>query len=406
MQNTRRHLLGAALAAPALATAAAPSARAGAGNKATAAFNFSPQRLGQALKAMVDTGRAAGVSAVVWQGGSERYFGAFGLADREARRPMARNTLVRIWSMTKPVASAALMQLWDAGRFRLDDPVSAYLPEFKSMRVHDAKGERPAERPILVRDVLRHTAGLTYGSDDGPAEKAFEAADPFGKSPTLAAFSRNVAALPLVHEPGMAWHYGTAIDIVARLVEVLAGQPFDAYLEQHVLQPLGMRETAFVVPAALQGRMAATYEFAAGQPPKRANDIPFTFATGGAGLVAPIDDYLRFGRMMLAEGQLDGTRVLSAATVRTMMANHLDPAIQPRHFLTSPGMGYGLGASVRIAPTVAGEAPSMVGEYSWGGMASTLHWVDPANQLVAVFFAQKLPFDNDLHNDFRRAVYG
>lgn len=405
---SRRRLLGAAaLAAPAV-TAAAPGGPGTGQAAAKLLARPSPRRIGQALQRMVDEGRAAGVSAVVWQDGAERFFGAFGLADREARRPMARDTLVRIWSMTKPVASAALMRLWDAGRFRLDDPLGLHLPEFKAMQVHadDGRGQRPAERPILVRDLLRHTAGLTYAMEDGPADRAFRAADPFGSSPDLVAFSRKVAALPLRHEPGTAWHYGTATDILARLVEVLAGEPFDAHVRRELLGPLGMRETDWSLAPALRGRMAATYQFPAGRPPQREPEVPPGFATGGAGLIGPMDDYLRFARMLLGEGQLDGVRLLRPATVRLMLADHLDPAIRPRHFLSSPGLGFGLGGSVRIAPPTAEEAPGMVGEYSWGGMASTLFWIDPANRLAVVFFAQKLPFDDGLHAELRRAVYG
>ncbi|MFX1679431.1 serine hydrolase [Mitsuaria sp. CC2] len=371
-------------------------------------MSISPKRIERMLRGVVADGRAVGVSAVVWQGGTERYFGAFGLADREARQPMARDTLARIWSMTKPVASVALMRLWDAGRFRLDDPIALYLPEFKNMRVHadDGRGERPAERPILVRDVLRHTSGLTYAMEDGPADRAFRAANPLETSRDLAAFSRAVAALPLRHEPGTAWQYGTSTDIVARLVEVLGDEPFDAHVRRHILRPLGMKETDWTQPDAVKDRRAATYRFGADGPAQREPEVPFLFASGGAGLIGPIDDYLRFARMLLGEGQLDGVRVLRPATVKLMLVDHLDPAIAPRHFLKSPGIGFGLGGSVRIAPTTADEPASRVGEFSWGGAASTLFWVDPANQLAVVFFAQKFPFDEALHKDVRRAVYG
>jgi len=369
---------------------------------------LSPQRIERALKLMVSDGRAAGVSAVVWQGGAERYFGAFGQSDVEARRPMARDTLARIWSMTKPVASVALMRLWDEGRFRLDDPLSTYLPEFKSMRVaaDERGGERPAQRPILVRDILRHTSGLTYDMEDSAADRAFRAAQPFEKSPDLASFSRAVAALPLRHEPGTAWHYGTSTDIVARLVEVLSGEPFDVHVRQRILQPLGMKETDWVQPADRRSRLAATYRFPAGEKPQREADMSFAFATGGAGLIAPMDDYLRFARMLLGEGALEGVRVLRPTTVRLMMTDQLDPALAPRHFMRSAGVGFGLGGSVRIAPALATEPPGVVGEFSWGGAASTLFWVDPANQLAVVFFVQKMPFDEQLHLELRRAIYG
>lgn len=231
---SRRLVLGAALAVPAAAVSAASMSETVAAAVAAAAaaaaarpagasallLKLSPKRLERTLRGMVADGRAAGVSALVWQDGKERWFGAYGLADREANRPMARDTRARIWSMTKPVATVALMQLWDEARFRLEDPLSDYLPEYKAMQVHadNGQGPRPAQRPILVRDILRHTSGLTYDMGEAPADLAFRAAAPFEKAPDLAAFSRMVAALPLQHEPGTAWHYGTSTDIVARLV--------------------------------------------------------------------------------------------------------------------------------------------------------------------------------------------
>ena len=413
---TRRRLLGVALAAPAAVVATPSTATAAVVNAATGrpstapppVFTVASKRIERALQRMVSEGRVAGVSAAVWQGGAERYFGAFGQADVEAKRPMARDTLARIWSMTKPVACVALMRLWDEGRFRLDDPIATYLPEFKSMRVAaDERGpERPAQRPILVRDVLRHTSGLTYDMEDSAADRAYRAAQPFEKSPDLATFSRTVAALPLRHEPGTAWHYGTSTDIVARLVEVISGEPFDVHVRQRILQPLGMKETDWVQPADRKPRLAATYRLAAGEKPQREVDFNFSFATGGAGLIAPLDDYLRFARMLLGEGELEGVRVLRPTTVRLMMVDQLDPSMAPRHFMRSAGVGFGLGGSVRIAPALAAEAPGTVGEYSWGGAASTLFWVDPANQLAVVFFAQKMPFDEQLHLELRRAIYG
>lgn len=401
---SRRRLLAAGLAAPAAsaATTLLPPV------SPSVAWRLSPERLDQALQRMVADGRAAGASALVWQAGAERYFLAVGHADREAGRPMARDTLARIWSMTKPVASVALMQLWEQGRFRLDDPLGRYLPEFQAMRVHadDGRGERPAERPILVRDILRHTSGLTYGMQDGPADRAFRAANPIVKARSLAEFSRLVAALPLRHEPGTAWQYGTSTDIVARLVEVLAGEPFGAHVRRHLLLPLGMADTDWTVPDERRGRLAATYHMAEGQPMRREPDPTRAFATGGEGLIAPIDDYMRFARMLLGEGALDGVRVLRASTVRLMLTDQLDPAIQPRHFMTRPSVGFGLAGAVRTANAAPGEPPGMVGEFSWSGMASTLFWIDPAHALAVVFFTQKLPFDASLHMEMKRAVYG
>lgn len=187
---------------------------------------------------------------------------------------------------------------------------------------------------------------------------------------------------------------------------MLSGKPFDDYVRRRVLQPLGMFSTDWMVPEADRSRMAATYRFEAGKPPRREPDVPYTFASGGAGLIGTIDDYLRFARMLLAEGELEGTRILRPTTVRLMATDQLDPMIAPRHFMKSDGVGVGLGGSVRIWPPEGDEPPGTVGEFSWGGAASTLYWIDPANRLAVVFFVQKLPFDDGLHRDLRVAVYG
>jgi len=406
---SRRHLLHATLLAPAAAIASPPAPQHATPPSRQDRLRLDARRLDTTLRGFVAQGRAVGVSALVWQDGATRYFGAAGHADRETQRPMTRETPVRIWSMTKPIAAFALMRLWEAGRFRLDDPLALHLPEFERMRVHadDGRGERPAQRSILVRDLLRHTAGLTYGMSDGPADRAFRAADPFAKSRDLAAFTRAVAALPLRSEPGTEWHYSTAVDVQSRLVEVLAGEPFDVHVQRQVLQPLGMTRTGWQAPADAP-RIATTYFHAEDGTVRREPEPPQGFATGGFGLIAPIDDYLRFARCLLGEGQLDGVRLLQPATVRLMMTDQLDPAITHRHFLPEKGqMGFGLGGAVRVAPPAsADEARGSVGEYYWDGMASTLFWVDPAHALAVVFFTQKLPYDFSLHRELRRAVYG
>jgi CubicO group peptidase (beta-lactamase class C family) len=367
-------------------------------------------RIDRQLADFVAHGRVAGASALVWQDGRERYFGAHGFADREAGRRMERGTLAYIYSMTKPVTGVALMQLWEQGRFGLDDPLARHLPEFAEVQVleKDPAGRlvrRPPARPIVVRDILRHTAGLSYGSGDAPADEAWRAADPFMASANLTEFSRRVAALPLVFDPGAQWRYSAGVDIQSALIERLSGLPFETYVAQNVFQPLGMAKTGWRAP---QGSTPATiYSPGAGGLVPQPRPV-FRFASGGAGLISTLDDYMRFARMLLGEGSLDGTRILKPSTVRLMATDHLDPRITERLFLPSKGsVGFGIDFAVRTAqPRSPDENRGAVGEFFWDGYATTLFWVDPANRLAAVFFVQKTPFDGTLHRDFRAAVYG
>ena len=381
-------------------------------------------RIDRALAAMVADGRAAGASALVWQGGRERYFGTAGFADREAKRPMARDTLAQIFSMTKPVTGVALMQLWEQGRFGLDDPLSRYLPEFAEMKVYtgkDAAGApilKPASRPILIRDMLRHTAGFVYRTHDLPAGVAAGGPEPLDPSVDLAEFGRRLARLPLLYEPGERWHYSSAVDVQALLVEKLSGMPLESYVRRHILDPLGMRETGWTQPEERFARLAATYvrdaaKGALTRQPDAATraqnfDPARRLTMGGSGLVSSIDDYMRFARMLLGKGTLDGVRILKPSTVRLMATDHLDARVKERHFLPGKGaVGFGFDFAVRVAqPQSPEENRGAVGEFFWDGAQSTLFWVDPANDLAAVFFVQSVPFDGTLHRDIRKAVYG
>jgi len=414
-----RKFVLAAVAASLLCAEAAP-AIAGPAQvaEAPASVKIDKTRIDAALEAMVESGRAVGVSAVVWQGGQERYFGAAGMADREAAKPMRRDTLVQIFSMTKPVTGVALMQLWEQGKFGLDDPLSRYLPAFADMKVSDGKGGlRPAARPILIRDVLRHTAGFSYGWGGDPADAAFRAADPLNLKNDLTEFGRRLATASLLYDPGEQWNYSAAVDVQALLVETLSGQPFEAYVRAHILDPLGMKETGWTQPESAFARLAATYNKGPDGKLARQSDAETRamnfdpsrrLTMGGAGLVGPIDEYARFSRMLLNGGALDGVRLLSPSTVRLMATDHLDARVTARSWLPSKGtVGFGFDFAVRKSqPQTAEEHRGAVGEFFWDGRETTLFWVDPANQLTAVFFVQTYPFDTTLHRDFRAAVYG
>lgn len=393
---------------PALAQTAAP-------------LSLDLKRIGTALSGMVDDGRAAGVSVLIWKDGREAYFGSAGFADREAGRRMTRDTIAQIYSMTKPVTGVALMQLWERGKFALDDPLSRYLPEFESIRVYagkDAAGspiDRAPARPISVRDVMRHTAGFAYGPGSTPAHDAYVKADPLALNIDLVEMGKRLAKVPLLFDPGTRWSYSIAVDVQALLAEVLAGQKFSEYVRQHVLEPLAMRETAWRQPDDRLPRLAAMYRFDAGklthQPgdtTRRLNFQDNRLTPGGFGLASTVDDYMRLARMLLNGGELDGARLLKPSTVRLMSTDQLDARITERDFLPGKGsVGFGLDFAVRVSqPKKPEESRGAVGEFFWDGAASTLFWVDPANHLAAVFFTQKMPFDGTLHRDIRAAIYG
>ena len=372
---------------------------------------------------MVGDGRAVGASALIWKNGREVYFGTAGYADREAKRPMRRNTLVQIWSMTKPVTGTAFMQLWEQGKFGLDDPLAKYLPEFAGIKVFagmDGAGNpllRPPSRPILIRDILRHTAGFAYGDGETYPEKTFAKADPLGLQNDLPEFGRRLATVPLMYDPGTQWRYSAAVDVQALLVEKLTGVPYENYVREHILEPLKMRETGWTQPEARYPRLAAAYEKGGDGKLQRMPDSRirlFNFdpsrrlTMGGGGLASSIDDYMRFARMLLNRGTLDGTRILKPSTVKLMSTDQLDPRVTERLWLPGKGNGgFGFDVFVRTGqPKTAEENRGAAGEFFWDGAWSTLFWVDPANNLAAVFLVQSAPFDGTLHRDFRRAVYG
>ena len=410
-----------AVGAIALATIAPVPARAGEATEAATGFSISRTRIDAALEKMVRDGRAAGVSVLLWKDGREVYFGKSGQADRENGMPMARDTIVQIYSMTKPVTGVALMQLWEQGRFGLDDPVARYLPEFANMQVYagtDANGVaqyRPASRPISIRDLMRHTAGFAGEGNETPAHEAFTLAKPSALDHDLAELGRRLARVPLLHDPGERWVYGISVDVQALLVEKLSGEPYAAYVQQHILAPLKMRDTAWRQPEANLARFAALYKRRDGKLERTGDAAARTLnfndnrlTPGAYGLASTLDDYMRFARMLLGRGELDGVRILKPSTVELMATDQLDPQVKDRQWLPGKGsVGFGFDFAVRkSAPQTAAENRGATGEFFWDGAASTLFWVDPANNLTAVYFAQVMPFDGTLHHDIREAVYG
>jgi CubicO group peptidase (beta-lactamase class C family) len=368
-------------------------------------------RLRPHFDAYVEDGRLPGWLAIVHRDG-ETHTESGGLRDIEARLPVEADTLWRIYSMTKPIASVAAMLLWEEGRFELKDPVARFLPEFASPRVYRggamAKIEtEPATEPIRMWHLLTHTSGLTYGFhhadpvDARYREAGFEWGTPPGMD--LAACSQAWAQLPLLFQPGSEWNYGVSTDVLGRVIEVISGQPLDEFLAARVLGPLGMVETGFYAHEPDHERLAALYTpdpetgRATRSPMSVAATRPPDCLSAGGGLVSSAADYLRFTRMLLGGGELDGVRLLGPRTLRLMTSNqlpgHADLEAYGRALFsetTFDGVGFGLGFSVVDDP-VAGRFTSSRGEFAWGGAASTAFWVDPAERMTVLFFTQLLP---------------
>ena len=373
------------------------------------------------LNAFVEAGDVAGVSALVFEGDQEVYFNAFGYADRENQIPMERNTIVKIYSMTKPVTGVALMTLWEQEAFELDDPVELYLPEFAGMEVYvglDEVGKvlvEPAKRPITIRDLTRHTAGFLNNDNVPGLSELLQQADTRNPENTLTMMAEKLASVPLWFHPGEQWEYGLCVDMQALVVERISGLRFDLYLREHILDPLGMFETRYLVPEADRDRFAAMYNRSEqGQldriPDSEAHAFNYQewpLKPGGYGLTSTIDEYMRFARMLQNKGTLENVTILDPKTIELMTTNHLSDSISERSWLPGKGqVGFGIDFAVRLRPPKADEKFGVIGEFFWDGAASTLFWVDPVNELTAVLFVQLRPFDQvGLHKGFREAVY-
>lgn len=368
-------------------------------------------RLSEKLAERVAAGHIPGASAIIVRHDRVAYQEVFGVRDPVAGDAMQADSLFRIYSMTKAIVSVALMMLWEEGRFLLNEPVSKYVPAFADQKVlveRDGKTELvPVHRPATVQDLLRHTSGLTYEfRGAGPVQKAYMDAKIYRRSQTNADQVEMLGKLPLLHQPGTAWEYSRSTDVVGRLVEIISGQSLGEFLDSRILKPLGMNESGFFVPAEKHNRLAQAFA----KDPEGNTDVSLLdvrekprFESGGGGMVAGTMDYARFLQMMLNNGELEGTRLLSRKTVELMTSDHLG-AVTGAPDLLTPGYGFGLGFSVR---KVAGEAPmpGSIGQYYWGGAAGTTFWVDPAERLFAVLMIQA-PAQREFYRVmFRDMVY-
>ena len=352
----------------------------------------------------IEEGKLAGTITLVARRGRIAHLQCQGKMDIEADKDMTEDTIFRIYSMTKPVTSTALMMLFEDGNFQLDDPVSRFIPAFKDLQVYGESGNKPVEREMTIRDLLTHTSGLTYSHvqsnrvDEMYRDQAVEQSD------DLDQMVEKLSSLPLIFTPGSRWSYSVATDVCGYLVQKISDIPFNEFLREQILDPLGMLDTDFHVPEDKVHRLAANY-----QHTKDDNmhlvDSPETSVylkhkslfSGGSGLVSTIHDYHRFGQMLLNKGEFDGVRILGRKTVELMTANHLPDngdltTMGQAVFGETPynGIGFGLGFSVMLNPATA-QILGSPGEFAWGGAASTYFFADPAEELLVILLTQLMP---------------
>ena len=390
-------------------------------------------RIGERMQAYVDSGEIPGALAMVMRRGKVVYSDEWGFADREKKVPMKPDTLFRIYSMTKPITGVGVMILHEEGHFQLTDPVAKYLPELAKLEVRDEEtntgtGEvtvhsHPARNPMTIRDLLRHTAGFTYGFfGNTEVDQMYREQGILWDDKDIAETVRKLGKGPLRYEPGTRWHYSVAVDVQGRLIEVLSGQPLDQFLKERIFEPLEMKDTSFTVPDEDWDRLAVLYS---PEGTGEGNDLFLTSEggikplapaqdranrnyregathfSGGGGLVSTATDYLRFAQMMLNGGQLDGERILSRKSVELMTTDHLGDIPG----LWSPGYGFGLGFAV-LTDVGATGALGSVGEYNWGGAAGTRFWVDPKEELIGIYMIQILPHTGlQYGTEFRSFTY-
>ncbi len=355
------------------------------------------------LQEYIDDGHLPGFLTVVAKNGKIVHFQPLGMRDVENKKPIEADTIFRIYSMSKPITSVAVMILYDEGKIKLDDPVEKYIPAFKNMKIfnkeqtetHDAKNK------MTIKHLLTHSSGLTYGWGNKPVDKHYAELKIFQKGSGLSDMVEKLAKIPLVFEPGERWNYGVSTDVLGYLVEVVSEMPFEKFLQTHIFQPLGMVDTAFSVPKAKVERFAALYRPTEAGGLRLARNVPLAtddltfFPSGGGGLVSTAADYLRFCQMLLNGGELEGVRILQADTVELMRHPHLQ---------YGKNGAFGLGFHV-VTRKDTEKNKRATGAYSWGGAAATTFWIDPANELVAVLMTQLLNNRHGFAGDFEKLIY-
>jgi CubicO group peptidase (beta-lactamase class C family) len=398
-----------------------------------AAVGFDPARLARVddhlRAAYIDSGKIPGCQVLVARHGRLAHASTLGVRDAERSTPVSDDTIWRFYSMTKPVTGVALLSLLEQGLYKLSDPVDRFIPEFRGLKVQErledgTKRLVDPQRPMTVRDALMHMTGIGYGPAGARLDLASIGTSAvgagLGKGATLQTLVERLAEAPLRFHPGTHWLYSWSTDVCARLVEAISGRSFDEYLQATIFEPLGMVDTGFWVPEDRADRLAALY---ARNPDKSLRLLddpeasrlrrPVSFTSGGGGLLGTASDYLRFAQMLANRGTLDGARILGPKTVDLMASNHLPGGGDMRSFafpggygeVGFDGMGFGLTVAVSKGP-VATQGLGSAGEYLWGGAASTIFWVDPAEELVVVFMTQLIPSGTfDFRGQLKSLVY-
>ena len=387
---------------------------------------FSSQRLSRVNKMMqgyIDDGKLASGLTMLARRGETFHFEPYGVLDLESGTPVERDTLFRIYSMTKPITSAAVMMLYEEGHFSLDDPVGKFIPELASMKVYDGMGETgmrlvDQQQPITIRHLLTHTSGLSYGfHQDSPIEQMYREANITDPDSTLQEMAEKLGKLPLVTQPGAKWRYSNATDVLGYLVEVVSGTPFDQYLQDNILDPLGMEDTSFYVAEENLDRLATVYGASTNgkiapldNPMVNRQLRPHTLFSGGGGLVSTGADYMHFCQMLLNGGVFGDQRLLAPKTVEMMRSNHLTDDLKPfavGQSMSSDTKGCGFGLGFRVVMDIAQHGIiGSNGIYSWGGAASTVFWIDPQEDLVAILLTQFMPSSYyPLRREFQIATY-
>src|SRR3954452_15446082 len=370
------------------------------------------QSMSDAFKREVDKGTLPGATVMVARRGQIGWFDAIGRQAPGAAAPMAHDTIFRIFSMTKPIVSVAIMTLIEDGHFLLSDPVSKFIPEFAEQKVgveHNGKLELVApNRPMTVQDLLRHTSGITYDhTGNGLVQQLYQQSRLRSRKISNAEHAVMVAGMPLICQPGAEWNYSRSTDILGRIIEVVSGKSLGAFLTERILAPLQMAETAFHTGEENAGRLAEAFP----NDPWTGGKIQLfdmlekpAMESGGGGLLSTTMDYARFSQMLLGGGTLDGNRIIGRKTLELMASNHLDPSVKIGGALLQPGHGFGLGFAVRTHEGMAPFAGS-VGQFLWSCMAGTFFWIDPAEELFAVFMSQGPGQRVYLRDQVRSLVY-
>lgn len=378
------------------------------------------QTIDSQLQSYIDSGQLQGIVTYVSRKGQVVHKHATGLLDIETKSPMQEDSLFRIYSMTKPIVTTAAMQLYEQGKFQLTDPVAKYLPEFKNTKVFQDGELVDQQQPMTIQHLMTHTSGIVYDFiGNSPVVKQYQAAN-LRASKTVEEFSQKLAALPLQEQPGTRWVYSFSTDILGRLVEAVSGQPLDEYLQAHIFSPLGMTDTFFEVPADKVKRFGTNHQFGRDgklniidRPADSPYTKPVTFFSGGGGLVSTADDYMRFCLALLNGGELHGSRIIGKKTIDYMARDHLPGILSNAGIDTDgtgavtnrAGFGFGLGFAITTDPEAAGTISS-AGEYYWSGVAGTIFWIDPVEELIVVSMIQQRSSRVPLRNALKAITYG